>query len=47
MAEDLEALVKKLLERVDRLEAELAAAKRELVRKEQMIAAIQHGLFGS
>ncbi|HQW27988.1 MAG TPA: IS66 family transposase, partial [Verrucomicrobiales bacterium] len=47
MAEDLEALVKKLLERVDRLEAELAAAKRELARKDQIIAALQHRLFGS
>jgi hypothetical protein len=54
MAEDLEALVKKLLARVDRLEAELtrtqqelAAAKRELVRKDQIIAALQHRLFGS
>lgn len=47
MAEDLEVLVKKLLERVDRLEAELAAAKRELARKDQIIAALQHRLFGS
>ena len=47
MPEDLESLVKKLLERVNRLEAELAAAKRELARKDQIIAALQHRLFGS
>jgi len=47
MADDIEALGKRLLERVDRLEAELAAAKREIARKDQIIAALQHRLFGS
>lgn len=54
MADDLEAPVKKLLLRVEKLEAELglayeqlAAAKREILRKDQIIAALQHRLFGS
>jgi len=47
MADNLEALEKRLLERVDRLEAELAAAKREIARKDQLIAALQQRLFGS
>jgi len=44
---DLEALVKKLLGRVELLEAELAAAKREIARKDQIVAALQQRLFGS
>lgn len=32
---------------LERREAELAAAKREIVRKDQIIAALQHRLFGS
>jgi len=54
MADDLEALVQKLLKRVETLEAELvlaqeqlAAAKREIARKDQIIAALQQRLFGS
>jgi hypothetical protein len=54
MADELEALVRKLLERVEKLEAELvlaheqlAAAKREIARKDQIIAALQQRLFGS
>lgn len=54
MADDLEALVQKLLGRVEKLEAELAlaneqlaAAKREIARKDQIIAALQQRLFGS
>ena len=47
MAEDLEVLVKKLLERVNRLEAELAAAKHDIARKDQIIEALQQRLFGS
>src|SRR5690606_3857174 len=54
MAEDLEALVRKLLERVEKLEAELAlsheqlaAAKREIARKDQPVAALQQRLCGS
>src|SRR5690606_15570422 len=47
MADDLEALVRKLLGRVDLLEAELAAAKREIARKDQTVAALQQRLFGS
>lgn len=54
MADELEALVQKLLKRVETLEAELvlaqeqlAAAKREIARKDQIIAALQQRLFGS
>jgi transposase len=54
MADDLEAPVKKLLLRVEKLEAELGlayeqlgAAKREIARKDQIIAALQQRLFGS
>ncbi len=54
MADDLEVLVQKLLKRVEKLEAELvlaqeqlAAAKREIARKDQIIAALQHRLFGA
>jgi transposase len=54
MADDLEAFVRKLLERVEKLEADLvlaqeqlAAAKREIARKDQIIAALQHRLFGA
>ena len=54
MPDDLEALVRKLLDRVEKLEGELglaheqlAAAKREIARKDQTVAALQHRLFGS
>ena len=36
-----------LLARIEKLEAELAAAKAELARKDQIIAALQKRLFGS
>jgi transposase len=36
-----------LLERIERLEGELALAKDELKRKDQIIAGLQHRLFGS
>lgn len=47
MAEDLEALVERLVVQGERLEAELAAARHEIARKDQIIAALQHRLFGS
>lgn len=47
MADNLEALVQKLLARVELLEAEFAAAKREITRKDQIIAALQQRLFGA
>ena len=36
-----------LLERIERLEGELALAKDELKRKDQIIVGLQHRLFGS
>jgi transposase len=45
--EDLEALAKRLVVQGGRLEAELAAARHEIARKDQIIAALQHRLFGS
>ncbi len=36
-----------LLARIEKLEAELAAAKAELARKDQIIAALQKRLFGA
>lgn len=44
MADDPSDLLQNALER---REAELAAAKREILRKDQIIAALQHRLFGS
>lgn len=36
-----------LRDALERREAELAAAKREIARKDQIIAALQHRLFGA
>jgi transposase len=54
MAEDPESPVQKLLERVEKIEAErvlaqeeLAAAKREIARKDEIIASLQQRLFGA
>lgn len=46
MPDETAATIKKLLERVELLEAELAATKAELARKDQIILGLQQRLFG-
>ncbi len=47
MPEDASTDLQTVLKRIEILEAELVAAKAELDRKDQIIAALQQRLFGS